>query len=937
MSSSSSRRRVSVPGSGMSSSSSRRHRLGKDLNYLKADYRPRFCCGKGNEINVRPGQDVMKFIEDCFKNADSDLTIGSPSPNVCLPSVVQDEKTTSTPSMSPNAGLSSSVKRACNSEESLPTVNSRDLEDDHAPVGSPILLEEVESSPVHMLHLDGQSTAAVKGCLEGENLEDLETARDEQVDLLQGTERTAMSSVQKEKSFALMALAALAPGTLGERYSASVSQPLLAPVKDQAIEVESECEFLIVSDDASLTSSFSIPRKSTKSKKDGSATPVLKSQPSEKKTESKNSKNKKVQGEALSKQKIPVLDVRVHDSKGAPQSDPVSSNSEKKVFKSRRQSSAHMGKAKKNSLRQGSPNQKNDMFWEPEAKELVLSQSGLETETSGSDQCKPQVMPSEDLPVPAAGRQQEWTVSLKTYLKSSKCLQLTSKASQHLGHKKQNAHQKLSKVAERLAEGLREKHKKSVKKSSNKKPQLQRGESSDSEAGEEGLEVQPVQLPEVFTLPHLQNLQTSVVQKLDKSGNSKNAWDTWNSLGGAVNTTPVKALDIDSVQNSEKKQSSAKSGKMPKKIPHRTSEDVCSDPEDTSDTQKTMDSDSSSVQYVARKKQKPSATKIKSNKRKHNMLHGLQDSFSDEEAVGYESGPVLEPGDKSTSRSNSSEQDSTFSENSEEWNCQIKHLLSDTIRHKIVMPSNTPNVRRTKRIRMRPLEYWRGERVNYTMRPSGELVISGIVCPETEPPRKIKHRKRGLRKKRDETRSELPANLDHTLADTSKPTLVVDPVTNMEVLLECVTTENSHSCFFEDESVEVYKNLNTSAFATGTLILKPFKEKGHQYVYMDTIAFHVIQGRIIVTLHKSSYYLTAGDDFYVPAGNEYNIRNLLNEESVLFFTQLKDSLFLLGAQEGQQMKQGAERSKVYFLSLTIQCSWKNILMSRARFLFLFAA
>ncbi|XP_064917645.1 uncharacterized protein LOC135579367 [Columba livia] len=145
-----------------------------------------------------------------------------------------------TPSMSPNAGLSSSVKRACNSEESLPTVNGRAPEDDHTPVGSPILLEEVESSPVHMLHLDGQSTAAVKGCLEGENLEDLETARDEQVDLLQGTERTAMSSVQKEKSFALMALAAPAPGTLGERYSASISQPLLAPVKDQAIEVEKE-------------------------------------------------------------------------------------------------------------------------------------------------------------------------------------------------------------------------------------------------------------------------------------------------------------------------------------------------------------------------------------------------------------------------------------------------------------------------------------------------------------------------------------------------------------------------------------------------------------------------------------------------------------------------------------------------------------------------
>ncbi|XP_071663923.1 centromere protein C isoform X2 [Patagioenas fasciata] len=840
MSSSSSQRRVvTVPGSGMSSSSSRRHRLAEDLNYLKTDYRPRFCCGRGNEINVQPDQDVMKFIEDWFKNADSDLTIESPSPNLCLPSVVQDEKTTS--STSPNAGLSSSVKRACNSAESLPTVNSRDPEDDHAPVGSPILLEEVESSPVHRLHLDDQSTAAVKGYSEGENLEDLQTARDEQVDLLQGTECTAMSSVWKEKSFALMALAALAPGTLGE----------------------------------------------SKSKKDGSATPVLKSQPSEKKTtESKNRKNKKVQGEALSKQKIPVSDVRVRDSKAAPQSDPVSSNSEKKVFKSRRQSSAHMGKAKKNSLRQGSPNQKNDTFWETEAKELVLPQSGLETETSGSDQCKPQMMPSEDLPVPSAGHQHEWTASLKTYLKSSKCLQLASKASQHLGHKKQNAHEKLSKVAERLAEGLREKHKKSGKKSSNKKPQLQRGESSDSEADEEGLEIQPVQLPEVFTLPLPQNLQTYVVQKLDKSGKPKNAWDTWKSLGDTVNTT-VKAIDIDSVQNSEKKQSSTKSGKMPKKIPHRTSKDVFSDPEDTSDTQNTMDSDSSSIQHATRKKQKPLAIKIKSNKRKRNMPHGLQDSFADEEAVGCESGPVLEPGDKFTSRSNSSEQDSTFSENSEDWNCQVKNLLSDTVRHKIVMPSNTPNVRRTKRIRMRPLEYWRGERVNYTMRPSGELVISGIVCPETEPPRKIKRRKRDLRQKRNETRIEVPANLDHTLADTSKPTIVLDPVTNKEVLLECVTTENSHSCFFEDESVEVYKNLNTPAFATGTLILKPFKEKGHQYVYMDTIAFHVIHGRIIVTLHKSSYYLTSGDDFYVPAGNEYNIRNLLNEESVLFFMQLK--------------------------------------------------
>ncbi|KAF1399239.1 Centromere protein C, partial [Spheniscus magellanicus] len=573
------------------------------------------------------------------------------------------------------------------------------------------------------------------------------------------------------------------------------------------------------------------------------------------KTESKKSKNRKVQVEALTKQKVDDLDVRVHDFKGTSESDPVS-NSEGKVLKSQRQNSTHMGKTKKDALRQGSPNQKKDTSWKPEVEELILSQSGLETKASDAEQCKTRVTPSEDLPMPSAGHQQERTVSPKKNLKSSKYLQPASKASQHLVHKKQTAKQKVPKdtAAKRLAESPRKKLKKSGKKSSNKKCQLQREESSDSEPGEEELEREPVKLNEVFTSPLHQKSQTSVIQKLAKSEKPKNVLHTLESLGGANNKTPVKVLQhlIDSVKNSEKKRLSAKSsGKIPKKIHRRTSKGVCSNPEDT---ESQTDSDSSSVQDMARKKQKLSDVEIKSNKRKRNAQRGLH-------------GPVLEHCDKLASRSKSCEQDSTSSDNSEDFNCHVRDLLSDNIaRHKIVLPSNTPNVRRTKRIRLRPLEYWRGERVNYTMRPSGGLVISGIVCPETEPHRKMKRRKGGREQKRDETRSEIPANLDHTLADTSKPTIVLDPVTNEEVLLECVNTESSHSCFFKDESVEIYKNLNTSAFATGRLILKPFKEKGHQFVHMDTIAFHVIYGKIIVTLHKTSYYLTTGDFFYVPAG-----------------------------------------------------------------------
>lgn len=121
--------------------------------------------------------------------------------------------------------------------------------------------------------------------------------------------------------------------------------PLLPlPVKDQDIEIENECEFLIDESDGVPFSSFSIPHKNKQSKKDGSAIPVSKSQSSEKeKTESKKGKNRKVQLEALTTQKMDDLDVRVHDFKGTSGTDPVS-NSEGKVLKSQRQKSTHMGK-----------------------------------------------------------------------------------------------------------------------------------------------------------------------------------------------------------------------------------------------------------------------------------------------------------------------------------------------------------------------------------------------------------------------------------------------------------------------------------------------------------------------------------------------------------------------------------------------------------------
>ncbi|NWV71480.1 CENPC protein, partial [Malurus elegans] len=608
---------------------------------------------------------------------------------------------------------------------------------------------------------------------------------------------------------------------------------------------------------------------------------------SEKKTtQNKKVRNKKVEAKALTKQKLDHLGVRAFDFEGTSESDSIS-DSEEKVLTSQTKKSTRMGKTKKDALRQNSPNEKKNTSWKPEAEEL-MSQSGLKTKPSDEEQCKTRMLPNEDLSMSSSDHQEEQTVSLKMSLRSSKNLQLSSKASSQLVKKKQTAKQKLPevKVSEKGTASPRKKLKKSVRKSSNKKPQLQREESSDSEPSEEELAREAVELNEVCTTPLHQKLESPMIPKFTKTEKPRNVLHPPESHGGADEGTPVKALQhtMDSVKNPEKKRLSTKSsGKRPKKIPRRPNKALWSS---TEDTESQTDSDSSSVQDMARENQKLPHVKIKSNKRKHKRQHVPQCNFS-----FLCSGPVgLHPPDCDMLACSSPEQDDTSSDECEDCNCKLIQLLSEDIaRHKIVMPSNTPNVRRTRRIRLKPLEYWRGERINYVMKPSGELVLSGLVHPETQSPRKSKKRRDPPKQKRDKTNTgDIPASWDHTLADTSKPTTVLDPETNEEVHLDCVNTASSNTYFFKDEAIEIYKNLNTSVFATGRLILKPFKEKGHQFVHMDTIAFHIIHGKIIVTLHKTSYCLTTGDFFYVPAGNGYNLRNLLDEESVLLYTQLKD-------------------------------------------------
>ncbi|XP_006902789.1 PREDICTED: centromere protein C [Elephantulus edwardii] len=264
-----------------------------------------------------------------------------------------------------------------------------------------------------------------------------------------------------------------------------------------------------------------------------------------------------------------------------------------------------------------------------------------------------------------------------------------------------------------------------------------------------------------------------------------------------------------------------------------------------------------------------------------------------------ESGPILQTC-KTSEKNDSDTRLKEAQKSSDGSRAKISKVITENkIHSKLVLPSDTPNVRRTKRTRLKPLQYWRGERIDYKARPSGGFVIGGILSPvvtlkeekaankETRKVNKITNRKRICLDEREGI-NRILANVNIPLGDPSQPTLVKDPETRESIFMELIRPRDTCQFFFECKELKVHKILDTPFFSTGKLILGPYQEKGKQHVGLDTLIFFVNFGKLLCTLHETPYLISTGDSFYVPSGNYYNIRNLLNEESILLFTQIKN-------------------------------------------------
>ncbi|ELU17529.1 hypothetical protein CAPTEDRAFT_220230 [Capitella teleta] len=222
---------------------------------------------------------------------------------------------------------------------------------------------------------------------------------------------------------------------------------------------------------------------------------------------------------------------------------------------------------------------------------------------------------------------------------------------------------------------------------------------------------------------------------------------------------------------------------------------------------------------------------------------------------------------------------------------------------KIVAPASPPSgLRRSKRTRVKPLDWFRNERILYSKRKSGGFVVAGIESPSS--PNKPKQTvekvvKRELRKQRRQAAAR-KALANQSVAPSpsafeyQSEIPIVNPLSGEEVLVECMKKKRDF-CFSgpsgesatDEDPLIMCKGLKQKAFSVGMLELRPWQGKSTQYVRNDSMVFVVIKGKVQVTIHKTSSIFENEDMFFVAQGNTYSIKNLRGDAAKLTFTQLK--------------------------------------------------
>ncbi|KAK9240341.1 Mif2/CENP-C like-domain-containing protein [Lipomyces kononenkoae] len=220
-------------------------------------------------------------------------------------------------------------------------------------------------------------------------------------------------------------------------------------------------------------------------------------------------------------------------------------------------------------------------------------------------------------------------------------------------------------------------------------------------------------------------------------------------------------------------------------------------------------------------------------------------------------------------------------------------------------------LRRSKRVRVQPLAYWRNERIIYNL---GERRESGPALPQIkeiiliDSPQSTNTAKPSTRGKSRQGSVSTRRRSEDELSDienNSEPDEVVGEVNDFmddEKIVKRRLAVSGHSIPFLQTASSSFKFAKTfdepgGFMASGMVLLPVHGEKGSRPSRHNALAFCVVEGHVEVTIQDTVFRLRRGGHTIVPRGNYYSLRNVGSKKAMLFFTQSTDTLFNASQEE----------------------------------------
>ncbi|CAG8595804.1 1732_t:CDS:2, partial [Paraglomus occultum] len=219
--------------------------------------------------------------------------------------------------------------------------------------------------------------------------------------------------------------------------------------------------------------------------------------------------------------------------------------------------------------------------------------------------------------------------------------------------------------------------------------------------------------------------------------------------------------------------------------------------------------------------------------------------------------------------------------------------------NKDIVDEEPPGLRRSKRQRLKPVEYWRNEKVVYEMRKSVgvpvQVVKDVIRITSDDEETNTKTKEGGVKKRKGNNKaSGSSSHREPKAEDIEKPTspeaMVIDFGTNKEIKRSIVaTTAMLNPIKSSGKAYKMQKLFNEGSFmAYGVVEIPRDTEKPSKSSKDTALVFYVAKGPVKVTIHKYTFHVGTGDQFFVPRGNYYTIKNENHYDIRLFWSSAKE-------------------------------------------------